>query len=111
MVTISIVAKVRLIVPIIAVAANLHLTMKGQFELIKSNLAVRFLMIGAMLYGLSGIWDAMNAFRPIDRITQFILADSARNYVALFGFVLFISLGAIYFIVPCILGRYWRYAA
>jgi cytochrome c oxidase cbb3-type subunit 1 len=104
------VAKVLLIIPIIAVAANLHLTMRGQFELIKSNLALRFLMIGAMLYGLSGIWDAINAFRTIDRITQFTLAVSARNYLALFGFVLFISFGAIYFIVPRILGRSWRYA-
>src|SRR6267378_3832397 len=110
MVTTSIVAKVLLIIPIIAVAANLHLTMKGRFELIKSNLALRFLMIGAMLYGLSGIWDAINAFRTIDRITQFTLAVSARNYLALFGFVLFISFGAIYFIVPRILGRFWRYA-
>jgi cytochrome c oxidase cbb3-type subunit I len=110
MITSSIVAKVLLIIPITAVAANLHLTMRGQFELIKSNLALRFLMIGAMLYGLSGIWDAINAFRTIDRITQFTLAVSARNYLALFGFVLFISFGAIYFIVPRVLGRSWRYA-
>jgi len=110
MITTSIVAKVLLIIPIIAVAANLHLTMKGQFELIKSNLALRFLMIGAMLYGLSGIWDAINAFRTIDRITQFTLAVSARNYLMLFGFFFFVSFGAIYFIVSRILGRSWRYA-
>jgi cytochrome c oxidase cbb3-type subunit 1 len=110
MITTSIVAKVLLVIPIIAVATNLHLTMKGQFELIKSNLALRFLMIGAMLYGLSGIWDAVNAFRTIDRITQFTLAVSARNYLILFGFFFFVSFGAIYFIVPRLLGRFWRYA-
>src|SRR5260221_5969215 len=67
-------------------------------------------MIGAMLYGLPGIWDAINAFRTIDRNTQFTLAVSAPDYLALFGFVLFISFVAIYFIVPRILGRSWRYA-
>ena len=110
MITSSIVAKVLLIIAIVAVATNLHLTMKGQFERIKSNLALRFLMIGAMLYGLSGIWDAINAFRTVDRITQFTLAVPARYYLTLFGFVFFVSFGAIYFIMPRILGRSWRYA-
>jgi cytochrome c oxidase cbb3-type subunit I len=110
MITTSIAAKVLLVIPILAVAANLHLTMSGRFELIKSNLALRFLMTGAMLYGLSGIWDAVNAFRTIDRITQFTLAVSARTYLVLFGFVFFVSFGAIYFIMPRLLGRFWRFA-
>ena len=110
MITTSIAAKVLLVIPILAVAANLHLTMSGQFELIKSNLALRFLMIGAMLYGLSGIWDAINAFRTINRVTQFTLAVPARTYLTLFGFVFFVSFGAIYFIVPRLLRRFWRYA-
>src|SRR5260221_12550334 len=97
MITSSIVAKVLLIIPIIAVAANLHLTMRGQFELIKSNLALRFLMIGAMLYGLSGIWDAINEFRTIDRFTQFILAVSGQKYLSRLGFVFFVSFWLIYF--------------
>jgi cytochrome c oxidase cbb3-type subunit I len=110
MITTSIAARVLLAISILAVAANLHLTMRGQFELIKSNLALRFLMTGAMLYGLSGIWDAVNAFRTIDGITQFTLAVPARTYLTLFGFVFFVSFGAIYFIVPRLLGRLWRFA-
>ncbi len=109
MITTSIVAKVLFIIPVLAVAANLHLTMRGQFELIKSNLALRFLMIGAMLYGLSGVWDATNAFRTIDEVTQFTLAALARTYLTLFGFVFLVSFGAIYFIVPRLLERTWRF--
>src|SRR5260221_4496887 len=92
MITSSIVAKVLLIIPIIAVAANLHLTMRGQFELIKSNLALRFLMIGAMLYGLSGILDAIKSFLANDLITQFTLSVSARYYMALLCVVFFFRL-------------------
>jgi len=110
MITVSITAKVLLVIPILAVAANLHLTMSGRFELIKSNLALRFLMTGAMFYGLAGVWDAFNAFRTIDRITQFTLAVPARTDLALFGFVFFIGFGAIYFVVPRLLGRFWRFA-
>jgi cytochrome c oxidase cbb3-type subunit I len=84
--------------------------MSGRFELLKSNLALRFLMTGAMFYGLAGVWDAFNAFRTIDRITQFTLAVPARTYLALFGFVFFIGFGAIYFVVPRLLGRFWRFA-
>jgi cytochrome c oxidase cbb3-type subunit 1 len=110
MITASITAKVLLVIPILAVAANLHLTMTGRFDLIKSNLALRFLMIGTMFYGLAGIWDAINAFRTIDRITQFTLAMPARTYLALFGFVFFVGFGAIYFVMPRLLGRFWRFA-
>jgi cytochrome c oxidase cbb3-type subunit 1 len=110
MITSSIVAKGLLVVPILAVAGNLHLTMKGQFERIKTNLVLRFLMIGALFYGLSGIWDAINALRTIDQITQFTVAVSARTYLTLFGFVSFVTAGAIYFIVPRLLGRYWKFA-
>jgi cytochrome c oxidase cbb3-type subunit 1 len=111
MITTSIVAKVLLVVPVLAVAANLHLTMRSQFERIKSNLALRFLMTGAMLYGLSGIWDAINALRTVDQITQFTLAMPARTYLTLFGFVSFVSFGAVYFVVPRLLGRSWRFTA
>jgi cytochrome c oxidase cbb3-type subunit I len=110
MITSSIVAKGLLVVPILAVAANLHLTMRGQFERIKSSLVLRFLMTGAMFYGLSGIWDAINALRTINEITQFTLAVPARTYLSLFGFVSFVSAGAVYFIVPRLLGRYWKYS-
>jgi cytochrome c oxidase cbb3-type subunit I len=110
MITSSIVAKGLLVVPILAVAANLHLTMGAQFERIKSSLVLRFLMTGAMFYGLAGIWDAINALRTIDQITQFTLAVPARTYLTLFGFVSFVSAGAVYFIVPRLLGRYWKYS-
>jgi cytochrome c oxidase cbb3-type subunit 1 len=53
--TASVVANVLLVVPVLAFATNLHLTMKGSFDLIKPNLALRFLVTGGMVFGLAGI--------------------------------------------------------
>src|ERR1700726_611616 len=57
--TASVVAKVLLVIPVLAFATNLHLTMKGSFDLIKPNLALRFLVTGGMVFGLASIWDAL----------------------------------------------------
>ena len=63
--TASVVANVLLVVPILAFATNLHLTMKGSFDLIKPNLALRFLVTGGMVFGLAGIWEKRS--QPFDQ--------------------------------------------
>ena len=110
MITVSIVARVLLVIPILAIAANLHLTVKGRFELIKWNLVGRFVIVGAMLLGLAAFWDAVNATRTISRITQFTWATPARLNLLLFGFFCLVTFGAIYYILPRVLGRVWQYA-
>jgi cytochrome c oxidase cbb3-type subunit I len=107
--TAGIVAQVLLVIPILAVATNLHLTMKGSFDLLKTNLALRFLVIGGMIFGLAGIWNAVGSFRSINRVFQFTWAEPARIYLVLIGFVSLVCFGAIYYILPRLVGRDWVY--
>jgi cytochrome c oxidase cbb3-type subunit 1 len=107
--TSGIVATVLLVVPVLAFATNLHLTMKGSFDLIKPNLALRFLVTGGMLFGLASVWDAITTFRSINRILEFTLAVPARTYLTLIGFVTLVCFGAIYYILPRLVGRSWKY--
>ena len=107
--TAGIVAQVLLVIPILAFAANLHLTMTGAFDLIKTNLVLRFLAVGGMLFGLAGVWDAITAFRSVSHILQFTWAIPARNYLTLIGFVSLVLFGAVYYILPRLVGRSWKY--
>jgi cytochrome c oxidase cbb3-type subunit 1 len=107
--TASVVANVLLVVPILAFATNLHLTMKGSFDLIKPNLALRFLVTGGMVFGLAGIWNAITTFRSVNRILEFTWAITARTDLFLIGFVTLVCFGAIYYILPRLIGRAWKY--
>jgi len=106
--TTSVVANVLLVVPILAFATNLHLTMKGSFDSIKPNLALRFLVTGGMLFGLAGIWNAITTFRSVNQILEFTWAIPARTDLFLIGFVTLVFFGAIYYILPRLLGRSWK---
>ena len=107
--TASVVANVLLVVPILAFATNLHLTMKGSFDLIKPNLALRFLVTGGMVFGLAGIWNAITTLRSVNRILQFTWATTARTDLFLIGFVTLVCFGAIYYVLPRLVGRSWKF--
>jgi len=107
MVTVSIVAAVLMIIPVVAVAANFHLTIHRDFEVLSWNMALRFIVVGAMIYTFAGIWGGLNSLRDISRITQFTIASSARTPLSLYGFFSMIAFGAYYYIVPRLLQRDW----
>jgi cytochrome c oxidase cbb3-type subunit 1 len=107
MITASIVANVLMIIPVIAVAANFHLTIRRDFEVLSWNLALRFIVVGAMIYTFAGIWSGLNSLRDISRVTEFTLANSARTPLTLYGFFSMVAFGAFYYIVPRLLGRNW----
>jgi len=107
MITASIVAKVLMLLPVLAVAANYHLTIKGSFEELRWNPVVRFIVIGSMAYTAYAVEGSLISFRSIGQITQFTLITVGHNQLGLFGFYSMILFGAYYYIVPRLLGRQW----
>jgi cytochrome c oxidase cbb3-type subunit 1 len=83
--------------------------MKGSFDLIKPNLALRFLVTGGMVFGLAGIWNAITTLRSVNRILQFTWGTTARTDLFLIGFVTLVCFGAIYYVLPRLVGRSWKY--
>jgi cytochrome c oxidase cbb3-type subunit 1 len=83
--------------------------MKGSFDLIKPNLALRFLVTGGLVFGLASIWDALTTFRTVNQILEFTWAVPGRTYLTLIGFVTLVAFGAIYYILPRLVGRSWKY--
>src|ERR1700730_2813227 len=107
MITASIVARMLMILPVLAVAANFHLTIKGKLEDQNWNPALRFVVIGAMAYTAYGFEGSLISTRTIGQITQFTLVTFGHAQLGLFGFYSMILFGAFYYIVPSLLDRQW----
>jgi cytochrome c oxidase cbb3-type subunit I len=109
MITASIVAKVLLMVPVFAVAANFHLTMKGRFGALRDHLALRFVVIGTVVYTAFSLAGSVISTRSIAQFTQFTFVTVMQNQLGLFGFYSMILFGALYYIVPRLLNRQWLF--
>jgi cytochrome c oxidase cbb3-type subunit I len=109
MVTASIVAKILMLVPVLAVAANFHRTMKGAFGGLRQNLALRFVVTGAVVYTAYSFEGSIISMRSIAQFTQFTFITAIHSQVGLFGFYSMILFGALYYIVPRLLNRPWLF--
>jgi cytochrome c oxidase cbb3-type subunit I len=109
MVTASIVAKVLMLIPVLAVAANFHRTMEGDYSGMRENLPLRFVVIGAMAYTAYSFEGSIISVRSIAQVTQFTFVTAIHSQLGLFGFFSMILFGAMYYIVPRLLNRQWLY--
>ena len=63
LVTASVVASVMMVIPVITVAINHHMTMKGNFAALRYSPTLRFVVFGAMAYTLVSIQGSTMAIR------------------------------------------------
>jgi cytochrome c oxidase cbb3-type subunit I len=109
MVTASIVAKVLMLIPVFAVAANFHRTMKGAFGGLRENLPLRFVVTGTVIYTVYSLQGSIISVRSIAQFTQFTFVTLIHSQLGLFGFYSMILFGALYYIVPRLLNRRWLF--
>ena len=108
-VTASIVAKVLLMIPVFAVAANFHLSMKGHFGMLRDHLPLRFVLTGTVVYTAFSLAGSVLSTRSIAQFTQFTFVTVMQNQLGLFGFYSMVLFGALYYIVPKLLNRQWLF--
>ncbi len=109
-VTISIVHSVMMVIPVIAVAVNHHLTMLGSFRLMLYSPTLRFVVLGAMMYTFASVQGSMEALRSVNTITHFTHYTVAHAHMGLYGFLSFVLFGSVYFILPRLLDWEWPHA-
>jgi cytochrome c oxidase cbb3-type subunit 1 len=105
MVTTGIVANVLALIPVLAVAANFHMTTRSAPGSVESSLVFRFVTLGAMAFTFYGFEAAANSLRTIGQFTQFTLVILGQNHLFLYGFCSLILFGAIYYLLPQLLNR------
>jgi len=109
LITISIVQSMMMVVPVIAVAINQHLTVLGSFRALLYSPTLRFIVLGGMMYTAASVQGSMQALRSVNTITHFTHYTVAHAHLGLYGFFTMIMFGSIYFIMPRVMKWEWPY--
>lgn len=107
--SVSVVQSVMMIVPVLAVGVNHHMTVAGHFRALKHSPTLRFVVLGAALYTLVSLQGSLEALPFFNRLVHFTQYKVAHAHLGLYGFFSMIMFGAIYFAMPRVLEREWPY--
>ncbi|MEP7078479.1 MAG: cbb3-type cytochrome c oxidase subunit I [Chthoniobacterales bacterium] len=111
MVTASIAAMILAIIPVATVGLNHHMTMRGYFRLMRYSPTLRFTVFGAIAYTVFSAVGVLISLRSVARYVQFTQASVAFSHLGLYAFYTMVMFGSMYYIVPRLVGREWRYAS
>jgi cytochrome c oxidase cbb3-type subunit 1 len=110
MITASIAATILTIIPVATVGLNHHMTMQGYFPVMRYSPTLRFTVFGAMSYTVFSVIGILISLRSTARYLHFTEATFAYSQIGLYAFFTMIMFGSMYYIVPRLVGREWRYA-
>jgi len=111
MITASIAATILTIIPVATVGLNHHMTMQGYFPVMRYSPTLRFTVFGAMSYTVFSVLGILISLRSTARYLHFTEASIAYSHMGLYAFFTMIMFGSMYYIVPRLVGREWRYAS
>lgn len=109
LVTVSIVTSMMMFVPVIAVAVNQHLTLWGNFKLLKTSPTLRFVTVGAVTYTLVSLQGSLHSLRSLNTLTHFTHYTIAHAHFGAYGFASLIFFGAMYFYLPRVVRFEWPF--
>ncbi len=105
LISVGVVSSVLLLIPVAAIALNLHLTMRGHFARLRDSLPLRFVVFGAMSYALVGVQGALQSLRSVNGLTHFTHYTVAHAHLGVYAFITMTLFGTAYYILPRISGR------
>ena len=111
MITASIAATILTLIPVATVGLNHHMTMQGYFPLLRYSPTLRFTVFGAMSYTVFSVVGVLISLRSVARYAQFSQVSIAYSHLGLYAFFTMVIFGSMYYIVPRLVGREWRYAS
>jgi cytochrome c oxidase cbb3-type subunit I len=104
----AVISSLLLLIPVFAAVTNFFMTVRGQWGMMGSNLALRFTMIGIINYLLTCLQGPLQAARPINYYVHFTNWVVGHAHIALLGSFAFIAFGAMYHMIPVITKRPWH---
>jgi len=107
MISASVVASIMMFIPVITVAINHHMTMKGHFGGLKWSPTLRFTVFGAMSYTVVSFQGSLMAIPTLNQITHFTHYTIGHSHLGLYAFFTMMMFGAMYYITPRLVGWEW----
>jgi cytochrome c oxidase cbb3-type subunit 1 len=109
LVSVSVVQSVMMIIPVLAVGLNHHMTVVGRFATLRYSPTLRFVVLGAALYTLVSLQGSLEALPFFNRLVHFTQYKVAHAHLGVYGFFSMVMFGSIYFVMPRVLEREWPY--
>ena len=106
-ITASIVAGLFVIIPVAITALNLLVTAFENFDEVKRNITLRFVVFGAVSFTLAGLLGSITALRGVNEVTQFTHFTTGQFQLFSYAFFSMVMFGSIYFLIPRLLERDW----
>src|SRR5437764_8921189 len=111
MITASISATILTLIPVATVGLSHHMTMQGYFPLLRYSPTLRFTVFGAMSYTVFSVVGVLISLRSVASYAQFSQVSIAYSHLGLYAFFTMVIFGSMYYIVPRLVGREWRYSS
>ncbi len=109
LVTVSIVASVMMVVPVMAVAVNHHLTTVNHFQMLRYSPTLRFVVFGSMSYTAVSFQGSLESIRSFQEVAHFTHYTIGHAHLGVYAFLTMILFGAMYYIMPRLAKWEWPY--
>jgi len=98
--TIAITFSVMLLIPVWAVVYNFFATMKGQWQQLRDNIPLKFLMSGVVFYLLTCFQGPLHSLRSVNAIVSKTDWIPGHAHMALLGAFSFFAIAGTYYAIP-----------
>lgn len=103
----GIVASVMMVVPVVVVGINHHMSVVGLHRAVWRSPALRFVVFGSISYTLASFVGSAMALRSVNEITHFTHLTVGHAHHGVYAFFTMIMFGGIYYMLPRLLKREW----
>jgi cytochrome c oxidase cbb3-type subunit 1 len=107
MISASVVSSVMMVVPVVTVGINHHMTMVGHFSALRWSPTLRFVVFGAMSYTLVSLQGSLTAIRAVNRVVHFTHYTIGHSHLGMYSFTTMMLFGSMYYMMPRLVGREW----
>jgi cytochrome c oxidase cbb3-type subunit 1 len=98
------------VITVIAVALNVHWTLEGKCWRLMEHPSLQFIGFGLAAFVVAGLANAAAAFPAVSQVTQFTWFTVAKGLLNSYGFFVMVIFGAVYYIVPQLIGQEFPFA-
>ncbi|HWX19754.1 MAG TPA: cbb3-type cytochrome c oxidase subunit I [Candidatus Binatia bacterium] len=92
------------LLPLVAVALNVHWTLAGDFSKLSAFPALRFIVFGAAAFLLAGLMKIGGVLLDTNQLLHFTWFARAREQLYIYGFFAMVMFGTIYRVLPQLTG-------
>ena len=103
--TVAVIMSILMIVPVVAFATNIMLTMRGSWQRMQKNPPLQFIVAGFFMYLLASVQGSFQALRVTNAFTHFSQWPVGHAHLALLGGFGLLAVGLIYWLLPRVLAR------